>query len=137
MKAQGFPNYRDDILEDTGGFDDAAPAKGGGGKNGDLYGQAVEIVLKDRKPTASYLQRRLNIGYNRAASLIERMEEDGIVGAAGRTGRREILAGASVGRGPGDKDARKRNLESAFDSIKSGEVLAGGKRQRWYSWENS
>ena len=93
LKAQGFPNYRDDILEDTGGFDEAAP-KGNGDKNGDLYGQAVEIVLKDRKPTASYLQRRLNIGYNRAASLIERMEEDGIVGAAGRTGRREILAGA-------------------------------------------
>jgi S-DNA-T family DNA segregation ATPase FtsK/SpoIIIE len=93
LKAQGFPNYRDDILEDTGGFDDAAP-KGNGDKNGDIYGQAVEIVLKDRKPTASYLQRRLNIGYNRAASLIERMEEDGIVGAAGRTGRREILAGA-------------------------------------------
>ncbi len=94
LKAQGFPNYRDDILEDTGGFEDSAPAKGGGDKNGDLYGQAVEIVLKDRKPTASYLQRRLNIGYNRAASLIERMEEDGIVGAPGRTGRREILADA-------------------------------------------
>ncbi len=94
LKAQGFPNYRDDILEDTGGFEDEGPAKGSSGKGGDLYGQAVEIVLKDRKPTASYLQRRLNIGYNRAASLIERMEEEGIVGAPGRTGRREILAGA-------------------------------------------
>jgi DNA segregation ATPase FtsK/SpoIIIE, S-DNA-T family len=92
LKAQGFPNYRDDILEDTGGFEDAPPSKGNGGGNGDLYGQAVEIVLKDRKPTASYLQRRLNIGYNRAASLIERMEDEGIVGAPGRTGRREILA---------------------------------------------
>ncbi len=92
LKAQGFPNYRDDILEDTGGFEESAPAKGNGDRNGDLYGQAVEIVLKDRKPTASYLQRRLNIGYNRAASLIERMEEEGIVGAPGRTGRREILA---------------------------------------------
>jgi S-DNA-T family DNA segregation ATPase FtsK/SpoIIIE len=94
LKAQGFPNYRDDILEDVSGIEDSAPAKGGGGKNGDLYGQAVEIVLKDRKPTASYLQRRLNIGYNRAATLIERMEEEGIVGAPGRTGRREILADA-------------------------------------------
>ncbi len=92
LKAQGFPNYRDDILEDSGGMDDGAPANGG--KAGDLYGQAVDIVLKDRKPTASYLQRRLNIGYNRAASLIERMEEEGIVGAPGRTGRREILADA-------------------------------------------
>ncbi len=94
LKAQGFPNYRDDILEDAGGFEDEMPAKGSNGKGGDLYGQAVEIVLKDRKPTASYLQRRLNIGYNRAASLIERMEEEGIVGAPGRTGRREILADA-------------------------------------------
>jgi S-DNA-T family DNA segregation ATPase FtsK/SpoIIIE len=95
LKAQGFPNYREDILEDTGGFEEGAPSKGGGGgRDGDLYNQAVEIVLKDRKPTASYLQRRLNIGYNRAASLIERMEEDGIVSAQGRTGRREILADA-------------------------------------------
>ncbi len=92
LKAQGFPNYRDDILEDSCGMDDGAPPNGG--KGGDLYGQAVEIVLKDRKPTASYLQRRLNIGYNRAASLVERMEEEGIVGAPGRTGRREILADA-------------------------------------------
>jgi DNA segregation ATPase FtsK/SpoIIIE, S-DNA-T family len=94
LKAQGFPNYRDDILEDSGGFDDGPPSKGSNGKDADLYGQAVEIVLKDRKPTASYLQRRLNIGYNRAASLIERMEDEGIVGAPGRTGRREILADA-------------------------------------------
>ncbi len=91
LKAQGFPNYRDDILEDSGGMEDSAPSKGSGDKGGDLYGLAVEIVLKDRKPTASYLQRRLNIGYNRAASLIERMEDDGIIGAPGRTGRREIL----------------------------------------------
>lgn len=94
LKAQGFPNYRDDILEDSEGFEESAPSRGNGDKGGDLYGQAVEIVLKDRKPTASYLQRRLNIGYNRAASLIERMEEEGIVGAPGRTGRREILADA-------------------------------------------
>jgi len=94
LKAQGFPNYRDDILEDSGNIEDSAPLRGNGDKMGDLYGQAVEIVLKDRKPTASYLQRRLNIGYNRAASLIERMEEEGIVGAPGRTGRREILGDA-------------------------------------------
>ncbi len=95
LKAQGFPSYRDDILEDSGEFDeDEAPSKKAG--NGrDLYEQAVDIVLKDRKPTTSYLQRRLGIGYNRAASLIERMEEEGIVGAPGRTGRREILLDAS------------------------------------------
>ena len=91
LKAQGFPSYRDDILEDCDGDDGPAPRGGDNGVSRDLYQQAVEIVLKDRKPTTSYLQRRLGIGYNRAASLIERMEQEGIVGAPGRTGRREIL----------------------------------------------
>ncbi len=93
LKAQGQPSYRDDILEDSGGFDDDASPRGEGGGS-DLYRQAVEIVLKDRKPTTSYLQRRLGIGYNRAASLIERMEQEGIIGAPSRTGRREILLDA-------------------------------------------
>ncbi len=92
LKAQGQPSYRDDILEDSGGFDEDASPRGESG--GDLYNQAVEIVLKDRKPTTSYLQRRLGIGYNRAASLIERMEQEGIIGAPSRTGRREILLDA-------------------------------------------
>ena len=91
LKAQGFPSYREDILEDSDSFDDNPSPRGEGG---DLYRQAVDIVLKDRKPTTSYLQRRLGIGYNRAASLIERMEQEGIVGAPGRTGRREILLDA-------------------------------------------
>jgi len=94
LKAQGHPSYRDDILEDSGGFDEDASPRGDGGSS-DLYRQAVDIVLKDRKPTTSYLQRRLGIGYNRAASLIERMEQEGIVGAPSRTGRREILLDAS------------------------------------------
>ena len=94
LKAQGFPSYREDILEDDGGFDDNGPSRGENGGGSDLYRQAVDIVLKDRKPTTSYLQRRLGIGYNRAASLIERMEQEGIVGAPSRTGRREILLDA-------------------------------------------
>ncbi|MFZ1110708.1 MAG: DNA translocase FtsK [Rhodomicrobium sp.] len=98
LKSQGFPNYRDDILEDAADFEDGPPPRGNGAGNGeggrDLYREAVDIVLKDRKPTTSYLQRRLGIGYNRAASLIERMEEEGIVGAPSRTGRREILLDA-------------------------------------------
>ena len=93
LKAQGCPSYREDILEDDGGFDDNASSRGESGGR-DLYREAVEIVLKDRKPTTSYLQRRLGIGYNRAASLIERMEQEGIVGAPSRTGRREILLDA-------------------------------------------
>jgi len=59
--------------------------------------QVVAIVLRDRKASTSYLQRRLSIGYNRAADLIERMEGDGIISPANSTGKREILlAGAMM-----------------------------------------
>jgi S-DNA-T family DNA segregation ATPase FtsK/SpoIIIE len=95
LKMQGAPNYRDDILEDIEEESEPGETRGENGKGaGDLYEQAVEIVLRDRKPTTSYLQRRLGIGYNRAASLIERMEQEGMIGAPNRTGRREILIDA-------------------------------------------
>ena len=61
----------------------------------DLYDRAIAIVLRDRKPTVSYLQRRLSIGYNRAADLIERMEREGVISAPNAQGKREILAGPS------------------------------------------
>ena len=57
----------------------------------DLYDQAVKIVLRDKKCSTSYIQRRLQIGYNKAASLVERMEKEGLVGPANPTGKREIL----------------------------------------------
>jgi S-DNA-T family DNA segregation ATPase FtsK/SpoIIIE len=102
LKSQGAPNYREDILDEAadGGGDDAGGGStfgngASGGKSGDgLYDDAVDIVLRERKPTTSYLQRRLGIGYNRAASLIERMEKEGLIGAPNRTGRREILIAA-------------------------------------------
>ena len=59
----------------------------------DLYQQAVQIVTRDNKASTSYIQRRLQIGYNRAASLMERMEQEGIVGQANHAGKREILVG--------------------------------------------
>jgi S-DNA-T family DNA segregation ATPase FtsK/SpoIIIE len=65
---------------------------GGEGSN-DLYDQAVAVVTRDRKASTSYIQRRLQIGYNRAASLMERMEREGVVGSANHAGKREILAG--------------------------------------------
>ena len=66
----------------------------GYGESGDeLYDQAVAVVLKDRKVSTSYVQRRLGIGYNRAATLIERMEKEGLIGAANHAGKREILVG--------------------------------------------
>ncbi|MCW5690615.1 MAG: hypothetical protein KIT76_18880, partial [Pseudolabrys sp.] len=58
---------------------------------GDLYSQAVAVVKRDRKASTSYIQRRLQIGYNRAASLMERMENEGIIGQANHAGKREIL----------------------------------------------
>jgi S-DNA-T family DNA segregation ATPase FtsK/SpoIIIE len=60
----------------------------------DLYQQAVQVVTRDRKASTSYIQRRLQIGYNRAASLMERMEKEGIVGQANHAGKREILVEA-------------------------------------------
>ena len=74
---------------------DAGGAGGSGGGNfddsDDPYDQAVAVVLRDKKASTSYIQRRLQIGYNRAASLMERMENEGIVGPANHAGKREIL----------------------------------------------
>jgi DNA segregation ATPase FtsK/SpoIIIE, S-DNA-T family len=94
LRALGLPSYSEDILEDGAGFDDDESSSADGDGVRDLYERAIEIVLRDRKPTASYLQRRLGVHYSRAASLIERMEREGIVGAPGRTGRRDILLDA-------------------------------------------
>ena len=65
----------------------------GGGSGNDLYDQAVAVVTRDRKASTSYIQRRLQIGYNRAASLMEQMEREGVVGPANHAGKRDILAG--------------------------------------------
>ena len=62
----------------------------------DLYQQAVQIVLRDRKASTSYIQRRLQIGYNRAASIMERMEQEGVVGQPNHAGKREILMGGEA-----------------------------------------
>jgi S-DNA-T family DNA segregation ATPase FtsK/SpoIIIE len=59
----------------------------------DLYEKAVKVVLRDKKCSTSYIQRRLAVGYNRAASLVERMEKEGLVGSANHVGKREIISG--------------------------------------------
>jgi S-DNA-T family DNA segregation ATPase FtsK/SpoIIIE len=95
LKSQGVPEYLEEVTageEEEG--DDAAvfDATGMGlAEGGDLYQQAVAIVRRDRKASTSYIQRRLQIGYNRAATIMERMEDDGIVGQANHAGKREIL----------------------------------------------
>jgi DNA segregation ATPase FtsK/SpoIIIE, S-DNA-T family len=96
LKAQGGPEYFEDITaeedEDNPYGDGASGDGGGGGASGDdLYDKAVAIVARDRKASTSYLQRRLSLGYNRAASLIERMERDGMISPPNHAGKREIL----------------------------------------------
>ena len=92
LKSQGVPEYLDAITEDeeeTGG--DGPAGTGNLADSADPYDQAVAVVLRDGKASTSYIQRRLGIGYNRAASLIERMEEEGVIGPANHAGKREIL----------------------------------------------
>ena len=94
LKTQGQPEYLEAVTaeeptEEDGAVFDATGMGGDGG--GDLFAQAVAIVKRDRKASTSYIQRRLQIGYNRAASLMERMELEGIVGQANHAGKREIL----------------------------------------------
>ncbi|SFJ91085.1 DNA segregation ATPase FtsK/SpoIIIE, S-DNA-T family [Pseudovibrio ascidiaceicola] len=92
LKEQGTPTYLSDVTEDTeseGGYD--ALTQGSGNATNDLFDQAVAIVARDRKASTSYIQRRLSIGYNRAASLIERMEQEGMISPANHAGKREIL----------------------------------------------
>jgi S-DNA-T family DNA segregation ATPase FtsK/SpoIIIE len=98
LKAQGRPQYLDAVTTGdeeaaaAGGDDAAIFDKGSfGEEGGDLYDQAIQVVLRDKKASTSYIQRRLGIGYNRAASIMERMENEGIVGAANHAGKREIL----------------------------------------------
>ena len=78
----------EDAVDEGAVFDRSAM-----GGEGDLYEKAVAIVVRDNKPSISYVQRQLRIGYNRAADLIDRMEREGVVSKASPTGRREILVG--------------------------------------------
>ncbi|MEO1150070.1 MAG: DNA translocase FtsK [Pseudomonadota bacterium] len=96
LKKQGKPSYVQEVTELEEGEDGAIPGLdvGGNTSSGDaLYDQAVAVVLRDRKASTSYVQRRLQIGYNRAASLIEKMEQEGVISPANHAGKREILVG--------------------------------------------
>jgi S-DNA-T family DNA segregation ATPase FtsK/SpoIIIE len=94
LKTQGRPEYLDAVTEEPDeDLDDPYALMGGGdGESGDdLYDSALAIVARERKATTSYIQRRLQIGYNRAARLIERMEEDGVISKPNHKGIREVL----------------------------------------------
>jgi len=103
LKAQGEPEYLDEVTEDDGS---SVGGSGGGsdmfgmgeGSGDDLYDKAVDIVLRERKASTSFIQRQLQIGYNKAANLVERMEREGLIGPASATGKREIF-----GRNPNEE----------------------------------
>ncbi len=95
LRGQGQPAYISSVTEETEGSN--MPGMGGGGEGGgsesdDLYDQAVQIITRERKASTSFIQRHLQIGYNRAARIIERMESEGVVSAANHVGKREVLA---------------------------------------------
>jgi S-DNA-T family DNA segregation ATPase FtsK/SpoIIIE len=98
LKTQGTPQYLEAVTEAENEDEDGNPifdatSMGATGDATDLYQQAVQVVMRDKKASTSYIQRRLQIGYNRAASIMERMEQEGIVGQANHAGKREILVG--------------------------------------------
>jgi S-DNA-T family DNA segregation ATPase FtsK/SpoIIIE len=103
LKSQGAPQYLEEVTADEGEVDeDGNPVfdgtgMGQAGDATDLYQQAVQIVMRDRKASTSYIQRRLQIGYNRAASIMERMEQEGVIGQPNHAGKREILIGEQGG----------------------------------------
>jgi S-DNA-T family DNA segregation ATPase FtsK/SpoIIIE len=102
LKTQGSPEYLEAVTAEEETDEDGGAVFDGtsmGGEGGDLFQQAVAIVKRDQKASTSYIQRRLQIGYNRAASLMERMELEGIVGPANHAGKREILVGDEEGGG--------------------------------------
>lgn len=98
LKAQRMPEYVEGVTDgelemknkDAGALFDKTSMGAAGGKE-DLYEQAVAIVRNDKKASTSYIQRRLGIGYNKAATLIERMEEEGVITPADHVGRREVI----------------------------------------------
>ena len=95
LRSQGEPEYADGVTDGDGGGDAMAGIPGAvptkADKDADLYTQAKEIVVRDKKPTISYIQRRLGVGYNKAAGFMERMEAEGIVSAPDANNKRHIL----------------------------------------------
>jgi S-DNA-T family DNA segregation ATPase FtsK/SpoIIIE len=97
LKTQGTPEYLDSITDEDEELSDEGSGSANGSdaddSNKSLYEKAVDIVMRDQKASTSYIQRRLSIGYNRAATLIEQMENEGLISPADHAGKREILVG--------------------------------------------
>ena len=91
LRAQGTPDYLNEVTEEEA--DNTDPDLGASGSGDELYDRAIQLVLTERKASTSFVQRHLQIGYNRAARLIDKMEAEGVVSAANHVGKREILVG--------------------------------------------
>jgi DNA segregation ATPase FtsK/SpoIIIE, S-DNA-T family len=92
LKEQGQPSYIEDITREEEEAEGQGEANAGEEGGDDLYDKAVELICRERKASTSFVQRHLQIGYNRAARLIERMEKEGVVSSANHVGKREVLA---------------------------------------------
>jgi S-DNA-T family DNA segregation ATPase FtsK/SpoIIIE len=95
LKSLGAPEYEAGVLDgpdaDEESEIDLVLGLGGGQSDDALYDQAVAVVARDRKCSTSYIQRKLGVGYNKAAKLVEQMEEQGVVSTANHVGKREVL----------------------------------------------
>ncbi|MBP7252567.1 MAG: DNA translocase FtsK 4TM domain-containing protein [Alphaproteobacteria bacterium] len=95
LRAQGTPDYLEEVTEETESVGEDGDGMGGDGEGNEtsnaLYDMAVDIVQREGKASTSFLQRHLKLGYNRAATLIERMEREGVVSAANHVGKREVF----------------------------------------------
>jgi S-DNA-T family DNA segregation ATPase FtsK/SpoIIIE len=94
LRAQGAPSYIQSVTDDPDGDADGGGLAGDGeeGESDQLYDQAIALVARERKCSTSFIQRYLQIGYNRAARIVERMEREGVVSPANHVGKREVLA---------------------------------------------
>jgi DNA segregation ATPase FtsK/SpoIIIE, S-DNA-T family len=94
LRAQGAPAYIESVTDDPDAEVEGLglPGDGDGGESDQLYDQAIALVARERKCSTSFIQRYLQIGYNRAARIVERMEREGVVSSANHVGKREVLA---------------------------------------------
>jgi S-DNA-T family DNA segregation ATPase FtsK/SpoIIIE len=91
LKSQGKPTYITSITKDSEGAGNGNGGEGEGGEDDPLYARAIEVVAREQKASTSFIQRHLQIGYNRAARLIDRMEMEGLISAPDHVGKREVI----------------------------------------------
>ena len=93
LSDQSIPDYDDSITEEPENIveNDVHYFPGNKSNKDELYDEAVELVTRERRASTSFIQRHLKIGYNRAATIIEKMEDNNIVSKPGRAGKREVL----------------------------------------------